>query len=135
MRKLLDAAQDWGWALAIVVAVFAVGLVYAKLPETVGLPLPTERTTEIVAATGSGLYDVEPFCNDGLTKVWASTDPDGDITYELERVRDGRQEAVIWNAHTSGAEHWSFEGSEQKKQPALVNGDAIDCIQDKAKPR
>lgn len=119
--------------VALAVALFAVGLVYAKLPDAVGLPLPTEN--KIIAATGSGLYDVEPFCNDPLTEVFASPSPDNEITYELLRVRDGKQEAVIWNGHTPGATHWWFDGGEQNSEPALVNGDAEKCIRDKAKPR
>lgn len=116
---------------ALAVALFAL---YQVSGDPVG-DLPGTEETKIIAATGSGLYDVEPFCDDPLTKVYASPAPNNDITYELVRVRDGKQEAVIWNGHTAGAEHWWFVGAVQNSEPALVNADAEDCIKDKAKPR
>lgn len=91
-------------------------------------------TIIVVAATGSDAYPVEQFCEDPLTKVSKaiSTHQDQAQGYQLERVRDGKHEAVIWNGETMGATHFWFEGGEQKSEPAIVSDKAKACIERKA---
>ncbi len=91
-------------------------------------------TVIVIAATGSDAYPVDQFCADPLTKVSPaiSTHQDQAQGYQLERVRDDKHEAVIWNGETLGATHFWFEDGEQRSEPAIVNDAAKECIEEKS---
>jgi len=140
---LMNAVKRHGAKAALALAVgwsaFTIFnfLTVKGLGEGIEIKNSEDVTIVIIASTGSALYDVEPFCNDPLTKVTPSVSQRGAAEgYQLERIRDGKQEAVIWNGLTQGATHFYWEGAppEQKEQPAFVSDEAKECIEEKARP-
>lgn len=127
----------WAWSHAGLLLVLAVSLL--ALYRTFDSPLGTAPLTEvnrIVPAAGVEGFNVEAFvCDDKQAKVKPpETQPDSAIlTYTIERVRDNRQELVIWKDSGRGAEHWYFDQAGiQQKEPAVVSEKARDCIVSKA---
>lgn len=139
MKTLILAAKNWGWALAIGLALVALAVVYSR-PDVpvVGQP-PATTEEKIVAATGAEGFPVETFCKDPLTQVKPLENPPGvsGLTFQLVRLRDGVQEAVIWQSGEHGdnlgaIRYWFDENGVQQSANAVVTSRARDCIQEKA---
>src|SRR5688572_18493376 len=94
--RIWDALGDYGWLVGVVCLLAAGAFFYLGGPDAAGLPEPSQD--EIVIAPKSGVegFEVEPFCNDPLTKVEPLPAPDSSgITYQLTRTRDRVTETVV----------------------------------------
>jgi hypothetical protein len=127
------AGKDYGWLLAVIIAILAVTVVYTKAPAQVGLPLPTKE--ELLPAAGVGGYNVLAFCEDPLTEVKFTISPDteGSVTFQLTRTRDGKFESITWVSGAPTARHFEdVPGGGQIANPGVVTDKAADCILDQA---
>lgn len=133
MKKLLAAASDYGWLLALATACFALFLVYAR---PIG-EIPATTSTKVVPATGDQGFDAGTFCSDPRTVVSKTLAPDASgATYELKRVASGVSETVTVVLAQTGdvlyAKHFWDEDGKQKSQAAFVDEDVKRCLEKKS---
>ena len=130
--------KDYGWAVALAVALFAVALVYSKVPERIGLPLPTSQ--DIVPATGvEGYVGSETFCKDSRTKVTVAITPGVGTYYSMRRILNEIPELLIVvvpfdPTQEIGGTHWANSNVGQASQPAIVDEATLRCAERKGQP-
>lgn len=139
MNKIATQMYRWGpkgvsvfgAILTVLGAAVVALLIYTNAPDVVGVDVKPGDTIKVQPATGPEGYDVLPFCLDPATKLVAREPvPSTDVTtYTLERIRDGRQELVVWRDVVRGAEHWFYDAAGvQQKENAYVEAEAKECI-------
>lgn len=106
-----------------------------------GNTLPTEIGGEPdivveVPSTGVEGFPVAEFCHDDLTEVLLFPAPDAaGSSYQLTRVKEGVTETVVVVLNAAGdisqATHYHDTPQGQVSQPALIDDDARECIEEK----
>lgn len=93
MRKLLGAAQDWGWALSIVVAVTALGIAYSNATSVIPVVGFDAKPESTVPYNPGDNFDTLKYCEHPDTKVVYGIEPEAGGN-ELQLNKGVEQ--IIW---------------------------------------